>query len=247
MAEVLTELCEMILPFHTIQKELKRKKNSLLAHSRKNFDDFTNFFENERFKHLKPEMLFILNILQSVESNSKDHPSLAAYCEHPFRVTIFCMNAVSSPSKVLMSTALMHNIYELSGLNEYYLTSKGVSSEVADNIRLLTINREFESDKLYLKDFYGHIEASSEELTLIRCIDKLDNLMACQLIRDQKYRCEYIELAEEFVQPMAERLDASFGSFFQKICDHAKESDFDEILSNVVSAKVQNTGDWNDW
>lgn len=247
MAEVHTELCKMILPFQTIQKELKRKRNSLIASSRKNFDDFTNFFENERFKFLKPEMLFTLNILQSVESNSKDHPSLAAYCEHPFRVTTFCMNAVSDPSKALLSTALMHNIYELSGLNEYYLTSKGVSSEVANNIRLLTINREFEADKLYLKDFYGHIEASSEELTLIRCIDKLDNLMACQLIRDQKYRFEYIELSEEFVQPMAERLDTSFGNFFQKICDRAKESDFDEILSDVVSAKVQNTGDWNDW
>ena len=82
MAEVLTELCKMILPFQTIQKELKRKQNSLVAPSRKNFDDFTNCFENERLKFLKPEMLFILNILQSVKSNSKDHPSLAAYCEH---------------------------------------------------------------------------------------------------------------------------------------------------------------------
>ena len=35
MAEVLTELCKMILPFQTIQKELKRKQNSLVAHSRK--------------------------------------------------------------------------------------------------------------------------------------------------------------------------------------------------------------------
>jgi hypothetical protein len=212
---------KLSLHFLPVAEEVTRKLESMMKPADGPLAEFMSLLD-ERLNSAVPLVRQTLDRLDHLPSISPDHPSMRAYLSHPIRVAHAVLATMREPSADAVLTALLHNLFELSGLNEDDLQQWGLPQSVAAQIRLLTIDRNRESDIDYLGSFYGAIETAGEELTLVRCMDKLDNLLGSQTIENPKFRVEYIELADRFLTPMALRIDTAFGEYFSATCAFAR-------------------------
>jgi hypothetical protein len=151
--------------------------------------------------------------------------ALDAYLSHPFRVARIALAIDPAPSGRTFMLGTLHNIYEISGTSESALAERGIPAEVTSAIRLLTIDRPRESDVAYLADFYGAIEAAG--LGLIRTVDKLDNVLGLELLEEGPIKTSYIDLAEQFVGPIACRVSPTLGEYFADAIEHARRTPCD--------------------
>jgi hypothetical protein len=151
--------------------------------------------------------------------------ALDAYLSHPFRVARIALALDPEPSARTFILGTLHNVYEISGASESALAERGVPADVAKAIRLLTIDRPRENDVAYLTDFYGAIEEAG--LGLIRTVDKLDNVLGLELLEEGPIKTSYIDLAEQFVGPIARRQSNSLGGYFAGAIELARRTPCD--------------------
>jgi (p)ppGpp synthase/HD superfamily hydrolase len=164
---------------------------------------------------------------KSLKSANVHHPSVRKYFSHPVRVATMALQLQTEPSLNSVLTSLLHNVYEVSGLEEHELRDKGYEDIVVDGIRVLTIDRKHQYDPDYLKSYYEGIESFSDELSLIKCIDKLDNLLAFSLFERTKTLSTYIDQCDDFVVPMADRLSPQFGRYIHEVVTHMRTVEWD--------------------
>lgn len=200
------------LVFDSLEEEIERKVESMLSDS--------DLFGAELKCQIKK--LFGIEGESATDATlryAKSHPivndehSMAGYMNHPIRIASFSVRMVYPPSLKVMHIGLMHNVYEVCGLVESDIERQGYSSEIAKAIRLMTIDRNHQEEIDYLTQYYGAIEAFSEELALLKCLDKIDNMLAFELVEDECHKAIYLELVQRFVTPMAARLSPQLGSF----------------------------------
>jgi len=165
-----------------------------------------------------------LAFARALKSRDANHPSTRAYFSHPLRVATFALRLMrdSSPETVMMG--LMHNVFEVSGLREQELLNEGFSKRMAHGIRLLTIDRSQQYDSEYLRVFHRNIETFGSDLMLVRCVDRLDNLLGLQLIERSNQVTTYLDTSEQFVVPLADRLSPDFGLYFREVIACARAS-----------------------
>jgi (p)ppGpp synthase/HD superfamily hydrolase len=163
-----------------------------------------------------------LSFARSLKSTNASHPSMRAYFSHPVRVARTAFQLLDQPLVEIVSLGLVHNVFEVTGLTEADLIAAGFSSRLAGGIRLTTINRELQYDASYLKGFYRRIQEFGEDLALIKCVDKLDNLLAFELFERTPQIEQYLALSEEFVVPLAAGLSSDFGAYVQRTIDYMR-------------------------
>lgn len=181
------------------------------------------------------ELNNILTFAKSLESTNASHPSMRAYFSHPVRVARIAFQLVDQPSLEIVSMGLLHNVFEVSGLEESDLVTAGFSTRLADGIRCSTVNREHQFDDAYLEEFYRRILDFGDDLALIKCVDKLDNLLAFQLI-DAPIRDKYLEATSRFVRPLADHLSSPFGDYFGEVIDYMRAVGCDQELKTRYRA-----------
>jgi|CXWL01.1.fsa_nt_gi (p)ppGpp synthase/HD superfamily hydrolase len=214
------------LPFKRVESEVRLKLESMLTLPDLLVHGCVSLASERLGEVGSSELDRLVKIVSAQQSATRHHPSMRAYLGHPLRVTRYVLLLSPVPSVHTAAVALLHNLFEISGLEEDELLRWGLRNEVTADIRMLTIDRSRESDVAYLKDFYSAIEAAGPSLALIRCVDKLDNLLGAQVVDDEGYRRNYIELADRFVTPMAARLDNGFGSYFSSVCAFARQAPY---------------------
>jgi (p)ppGpp synthase/HD superfamily hydrolase len=163
-----------------------------------------------------------LNFAKSLKSEDPYHPSMQAYLSHPMRVASLTMRTLADPNPALVKLGLVHNVFEVSGLTETDLIERGYEERLAKGVKLLTIDRKRQYDSEYLREFYDSISSFGDDLALIKCLDKLDNLLAFQLFERTPVINDYIELSETFVIPMANRLSIDLGNYLQEVIDYMR-------------------------
>ena len=171
-----------------------------------------------------------LTYAKSLESTDPNHPSMRAYFAHPLRVAHIAFQLLDQPSAEIVAMGLLHNVFEVSGLSEGDLLEAGFSERLAIGIRLTTIDRKQQYDEAYLTKFYGRIQAFGDDLTVIKCVDKLDNLLAFQLFERTAEIERYMALCEQFVVKMASSLSSEFGTYIQETIDYMQAVGCDEQL-----------------
>jgi (p)ppGpp synthase/HD superfamily hydrolase len=167
---------------------------------------------------------------KSLESTDPNHPSMRAYFSHPLRVAKLALQLLDHASPEIVSMGLLHNVFEVSGLSESELLDAGFSERLAVGIRLNTIDRERQYDESYLTKFYGRIREFGDDLTLIKCVDKLDNLLAFELFERTPQIDRYMTLCEQFVVPLAGDLSPAFGDYVQQTIDYMRASGCNDSL-----------------
>lgn len=159
---------------------------------------------------------------RSLPFESPSYPSLEAYLAHPLRIATIVLRLDREPSAMAATVAVLHNVYEVSGLAEEDLERAGFGPDVAHAVRLLTVDRSREDDSAYMTCYYSTIRASGPRLALVRCVDKLDNILGLELFPDGAIRDSYLDGAELHVVPLARELDPWFGDFFQEVVDYMR-------------------------
>ena len=171
-----------------------------------------------------------LAFARSLKSTNDNHPAMHVYLSHPLRVAKLSLQLLSEPIARTVSLALFHNVFEVSGLTEPDLLARGYDEQLARGIRLLTIDRKLQYDPVYLETFYGNIESYSPELVLIKSVDRIDNLLAFQLIERTDRINTYLELSDRFITPMATRLCPELGQYHADLIRHMTATGCDQSL-----------------
>lgn len=185
------------------------------------------------------EVDLALAFAKSLESNNASHPSMRAYFSHPLRVARLSFQLLAQPSVEIVALGLLHNVFEVTGLTAGELLEAGFSERLASGIRLMTVDRKRQFDEAYLTDFYGRIQGFGDDLALIKCVDKLDNLLAFQLF-DGAVRDQYLETTDRFVTPLAAQLSRPFGDYFTDVIRFMRAAGCDQGLKAQYEAAKHN-------
>ncbi len=165
-----------------------------------------------------------ISFAKSLKSEDRHHSSMRVYFSHPVRVAMLALRLESEPGLENVKTGLLHNVFEVSGAREDDLLKAGFSDRLARGIRLLTIDRRHQYDVGYLAGFYKGIEAFGEDLALIKCVDKLDNLLGLELFERTPQIETYLDMCERFVVPMAQRLSLELGHYVRDLIAYVRAS-----------------------
>lgn len=149
---------------------------------------------------------------------------ITVYFTHPVRVTTAAIKVQSFPNLETILISLLHNAIETYELTARDLTDAGYSDHVTKAIGALTIDRAREKDPQYLAAYYQNIQEQGESLVLIKCLDKLDNLLTLPIFEDDAARIRYLDVAEWYVLPLAHRLSSEFGQYFKTVLDYMRQT-----------------------
>lgn len=140
------------------------------------------------------------------------------YLTHPIRVAASWADYLESPDYENMALALCHNLMEVSPEVLPGLPSDYLSKENRQFIEVLTIDRDQEKDKSYLKKYYDGIER--EGLMLLKAMDKLDNTFGWVLANLEAYHSEIIF---EEVCPRVSRTHRKLGEYLRQLTSFVLE------------------------
>jgi len=133
------------------------------------------------------------------------------YLKHALRVALLALRWDPRPAAETAALAVLHNVHEVTGADEPALRSAGFPDRVVAGVAALTIDRARSEDNAYLGGFYAAIERAGHDAALVRCVDKLDNILGYDASGRDAARARYVDLTERFVLPIAVRTSAPLG------------------------------------
>ena len=97
--------------------------------------------------------------------------------------------------------ALAHNVIELTGMSDED-TLPNALKPIFHMIQKLTVDRAKQWDPSYKENYYDII-SSSEEMSVVKILDKLDNLYGLSSNPSKEIKVLYLHEIEKFVLPLA--------------------------------------------
>jgi (p)ppGpp synthase/HD superfamily hydrolase len=231
--------------FRSIEEESSSKEASMLSVMQDDEIEFLNTCQKRMTEFEFGKIQKTLEFAKSLTSQDVAHPSIQAYINHPIRVASTTLKMLPGNAFEPTITALLHNVYEITGLTEDDLINAHYSEWVANAIRILTIDRKFQYDGEYLAPYYKSIEEYSPYLALIRCLDKLDNMFALKMIREENNRAIYLDLVEQFVVQMGTKLSPDFGEFMQQVIIYMRSTGCVPELANKYECFKQKMAEYS--
>jgi (p)ppGpp synthase/HD superfamily hydrolase len=215
--------------FGTVDEERDEKVRSLcspFASSQCRFIETLAGFERR-----PDELTAVLAYSQSLDFSRS--PLGSSYLSHPLRLATYLIRIRPSIDADLLRIALLHNVPEIGGADCSEIRSQ-FGPVVATGIETLLVDRSvpFESIK---SDYYAHIFAAGAELTLVKLLDKMDNLFTLCLNPDSAVRTRYLAEIHEMLVPFAVDLHADLGRYLRDLLDDAARAGFSPTLADQVS------------
>lgn len=188
--------------------------------TRKFFDISINEkLKNELKNNIKKDYLnSLLKTLSFIDNIDFSHPGLSAaeYINHPLRVSVM-LSLITDDIKCI-NTGLIHNLFEVSNIKESTILNL-YGKEILDALIALTVDRKKEKEKEYKKSYYHRIMNLPEFVSIVKCLDKLDNLFLLCLNPNNDMRKWYLEEIEEFVLPMVKTNIPSLFLYYKQLVE----------------------------
>jgi len=220
------------LNFLSVEKEVEKKIGSFYQPVEEIENEFIGLLRKwNAAPEIQQDLEKCLSFAISIKSKDKNHPSDSLYAIHAIRVANYVLSNMETMDIDVVKTSMIHNYYEISGNNENSLKEKGFSKFSIEGIKLLTVDRERQFDKEYLENYYQNIQAYSSRLSYIRCMDKIDNLFAFQVVEDEDIHKKYIDNCEEYVVPVADRIFPRLGSYMREVICHMRKIGADSKIA----------------
>jgi (p)ppGpp synthase/HD superfamily hydrolase len=151
-------------------------------------------------------------------------PERDAYLKHALRVALLTLRWDPRPHVETVALAVLHNVHEVTGSDEAGLLAAGFSERVAAGVRALTIDRARSEEDAYLRAFYAGVERAGHHVAVVRCADKIDNILGYDASSADAGRVRYVDLTERFVLPIAERTSAPLGRLLEAAIAEARRA-----------------------
>jgi (p)ppGpp synthase/HD superfamily hydrolase len=186
---------------------------------------FLQVLDQRSTEDQKEEILRSLNFAKSQEYS---HIGLSSrsYFAHPIRVAEIALRVMDPINIEVIKIALIHNILEMTSISEEDLRD-AVGDEVANAISTLTVNRTLWNEE-YKINYYEKLR-SMENASIVKVLDKLDNLFVIGLNPDEATRANYIGEIREYVIPMAERYLPTMKGYFVELADDCEALGYIDI------------------
>ena len=218
------------LYFGPVREEVQKKNLSMIHVSSDSEDSFVRLCEKNLSKDSMEEIFSAMIFSKSIDIIDKNHASNDAYFVHALRVAKHTLCSLVEPDVELVKTALIHNVFEISGISRNELIESGFSDFTADAIDIQTVDRARQFNDDYLEVYYKNIKDFGPRLMLLRCLDKLDNLQAFQLIPEGDLRTNWLKNTKDYIFPMAKEIDKVFGDYFLETLEYMDSVGCDENL-----------------
>ena len=211
---------KMDMIFQSIEIEVAEKIETMMTISGHSREKLLHISKKKFSPKQEKTVASTINFAKSLTSVDTHHPSIQAYINHPVRVSTMVLQSLKENQYEYTIIGLLHNVYEIGGLTESYIVQAGYNESTSRAIRTLTIDRKKQYDTDYLSSYYKAIRDFSPELALVRCLDKLDNMLAFELIREENNRSLYLKLIHRFIVPMAKELSPDLGFYIEELGEY---------------------------
>ena len=193
----------------TIEKEKIRRIKDLQNPS-KNFSLLIEDFSILGSKEDQKKIYDFYNLLLSFEYSHSGLDKLA-YMAHPIRVARLYISYCQNFCMKTLKLALAHNLVELTGIHKKDNLPISLKP-IYHMIQILTVDRNRQWDWGYKDNYYRKI-STSKEMSIIKVLDKLDNLYLLSDNPSKKIKLLYLYEIEKFVLPLA-------STFIPKLVDN---------------------------
>jgi (p)ppGpp synthase/HD superfamily hydrolase len=229
------------LALDAVEVEAERKLRSLVDPASGEVDALLAAV-GMRDREVQADVDRAVTFLGSQTSRASEHPSMELYLAHPARVARYVSQVQPAATSRTLQAAVLHNAFEVAGTDPAELRAAGFEDWVAQTVSVLTVDRERDRDPGYLAAHYAAIEDHGDEVVLIKCLDRLDNVLGLAPFDGEFMRGGYLDLTREFIVPMARRLFAPLADYIDAAVDHAREVGFDPRLARLHQAALKATG-----
>ena len=223
---------ELEIYFGDVEEEFEKKIHSFLVISDESEHTFKRIAKSKLSSENYLEVETALEFSRNIKSLDQNHQSSTSYFIHALRVATHIAGTMKDGDMDCIKTGLIHNVFEISGFNKNVLLKNNFSNFTINAIDLTTINREHQFDDSYLEQYYQKMQDFDERLVLIRCLDKLDNLLGMEVIADESLKKNWLRTLQKFIVPMAYSLNDELGEFMQSAHDLAIKRGCNEGLRN---------------
>lgn len=173
-------------------------------------------FGNEDNEILKDSYNFTKNIDFKHKGLSK-----TAYFSHPLRVASNASFLNGFNSTLFPVLGLLHNVFEVSNIDFETISNK-FGSSIAEQAKILTVDRKKYWDPTYKKKYYESICAQPVSCRIIKILDKFDNLYILNLNPNDEIKNKYLLEVEKYIIPMAKKDLTSLYKKLKKIVQFQK-------------------------
>lgn len=170
---------------------------------------------------------YTIGFAQKLKYNH-DGLSDSAYFAHPLRVASLALKYNKPFNLDLVKLCILHNIYELC-----YVESEEVKCnfgiEIDKYISILTVDRKLQWEKSYKEIYYSKIINSGKIPSVVKVLDKLDNIYLIGNNPSEKIRKLYIKEIYEYIIPMANKQIPILEKTLIEACKIAEINGFNPI------------------
>ena len=138
------------------------------------------------------------------------------YFAHPLRVASYTILFTEKSPIEAGIIGLLHNVLEVSNTSHADL-KKRFGFQILNIIETLTVDRNFEWDSKYKKDYYSAIESLPVNARIVKIIDKFDNLFTLELNPDTQIKSRYLKEIKQYILPMVKRDLPFMYTYFKKL------------------------------
>lgn len=221
----------MKMIFHTIEKEVERKNESLFTPLEILERDFLSLCKQKFSREEVSSIEDLFKFLHEIKIQSTYYPSIMFYLNHPIRIAEYVLKMQEIPDLTTIKIALMHNIFEISNLTRKDLEDH-FDKEILDALELFPVDRKRQYDLDYLKEYYARFENFGPNVSLVKCLDKTDNLFGLSHIEKDEKRIKYVDMSIKFIGPMAYKLSEDFGNYFMDLARKVRNVECDKELKD---------------
>lgn len=161
------------------------------------------------------------NFTKNIDTKHKGL-SKTAYFSHPLRVASYAAFLTGFKSLTFPILGLIHNIFEVSDV-DYETIKKKFGSSIAEQIRVLTVDRNKHWDSSYKKKYYETLCSQPVSCRIIKVLDKFDNLFILNLNPNKEIKKKYLLEVEKYIIPMAKKDLTSLHKKLEEIVDFQKQ------------------------
>ncbi|CAN5487436.1 hypothetical protein BH10BAC1_BH10BAC1_13560 [soil metagenome] len=212
------------------ETERSKKMTSLCSDSSHSEEIFFSVLAS--YNRTEPEIKKALDYAKTLDF-SKNHLK-SSYLSHPLRLATILVQVCPNIHSDYIVIALLHNVPETTEITSKEL-NKLFGDKVGSGIEALVVDRKVNFSTVQ-ESYYKAIFDAGESLTLVKLIDKVDNLFVLALNADNEVRADYITEIRVKLIPFALQYNQQLGIYLDYLLTANTELGFSQELKNQLTA-----------
>ncbi len=207
--------------FKSIDYERNVRINSRITQGKGELKDFRIWLENFPNKKITELGIITLNKINSFEY-SHNILNKNTYLAHVSRVTKYSLLFRPQLAKELLVLGLIHNIFEATEY-DYQDLLNYFDNKTLLKVKILKVDRKRQHMENYLFEYYKKIEETHISVSIIKILDKIDNIFTLCLNPSVEKRMVYLKQIEDYVVPLTKRNLPEISDYLIKLINNAYE------------------------